>query len=52
MKDHNFIPRENKENKDNNGADREKVIPKIPNKKFTPNSHNNNNRPVGPPGGK
>ena len=39
IKDHNFIPRENKENKD-----------KIPNRKFTPNNHNN--RLVGPPRGK
>ena len=50
IKDHNFIPRENKQNKDNNGADKKKVTPKIPNKKFTPN--NNNNRLVGPPRGK
>ena len=49
-KDHNFMPRENKENKDNNGADKKKVTPKIPNKKFTPNNHNN--RLVGPPRGK
>ena len=49
IKDHNFIPRRNKENKDNNGADKEKVTPKIPNRKFTPNNHN---RLVGPPRGK
>ena len=47
IKDPNFIPRGNKENKDNNGADKKKVTPKIPNKKFTPNNHNN--RLVGPP---
>ena len=50
IKDHNFIPRDNKENKDNNGADKKKITPKIPNKKFTPNYHNN--RLVGPPRGK
>ena len=50
IKDKNFIPRENKENKDNNGADKKKVTPKIPNRKFTPNNHNN--RLVGPPRGK
>ena len=50
IKDHNFIPRGNKENKDNNGADKIKVTPKIPNRKFTPNNHNN--RLVGPPRGK
>ena len=32
IKDHNFIPRGNKENKDNNGADKKKVRPKIPNR--------------------
>ena len=46
----NFIPRGNKENKDNNGADKKKITPKIPNRKFTPNNHNN--RLVGPPRGK
>ena len=50
IKDPNFIPRGSKENKDNNGADKKKVTPKIPNKKFTPNNHNN--RLVGPPRGK
>ena len=50
VEDHNFIPRDNKENKDNNGADKKKVTPKIPNRKFTPNNHNN--RLVGPPRGK
>ena len=50
IKDENFIPRENKENKNNNGADKKKITPKIPNRKFTPN--NNNNRLVGPPRGK
>ena len=39
-----------KENEDNNGADKNKFTPKIPNKIFTPN--NNNNRLVGPPRGK
>ena len=47
IKDPDFIPRDKKENKDNNGADKKKFTPKIPNKKFTPN--NNNNRLVGPP---
>ena len=41
IKDDNFTPRGNKENKDNNGADKKKVTPKIPNRKFTPNNHNN-----------
>ena len=50
IEDENFIPRGNKENKDNNGADKKKVTPKMPNKKFTPN--NNNNRLVDPPRGK
>ena len=50
IKDENFIPRGNKGNKDNNGANKKKVTPKIPNRKFTPN--NNNNRLVGPPKGK
>ena len=50
IKDENFIPRENKENKNNNGADKKNVTPKISNKKFTPN--NNNNRLIGPPRGK
>ena len=50
IKDHNFTPRDNKGNKDNNGADKKKVTPKIPNRKFTPNNHNN--RLVGPPRGK
>ena len=50
IKDENFIPRRNKKNKDNNGADKKKVTPKIPNRKFTPNNHNN--RLVGPPRGK
>ena len=35
IKDENFIPRDNKENKNNNGADKKKVTPKIPNRKFT-----------------
>ena len=46
IKDPNFTPRDNKEIKDNNGADQKKFTPKMPNKKFTPN---NNNRLVGPP---
>ena len=46
-KDPNFIPRDNKENEDNNGAYKKKFRPKMPNKKFTPN--NNDNRLVGPP---
>ena len=50
IKDENFIPRGNKGNKDNNGADKKNVTPKIPNRKFTPNNHNN--RLVGPPRGK
>ena len=50
VEDHNFTPRDNKENKDNNGADKKKFTPKIPNKKFTPNI--NNNCLVGPPRGK
>ena len=50
IKDENFIPSENKENINNNGADKKKVTPKIPNRKFTPNNHNN--RLVGPPRGK
>ena len=37
-------------NKDNNGADKKKVTPEMPHKKFTPN--NNNNHLVGPPRGK
>ena len=45
----NFTPRDNKENKDNNGADKEKFTLKMPHKKFTPT---NNNRLVGPPRGK
>ena len=39
-----------KKNEDNNGADKNKFTPKMPNKNFTPN--NNNNRLVGPPRGK
>ena len=50
VEDHNLTPRDNKENKDNNGADKKKFTPKIPNKKFTPNI--NNNCLVGPPRGK
>ena len=50
IKDPNFIPRDNKENKDNNGADNKKFTPKMTHKKFTPN--NNNHRLVGPPRGK
>ena len=50
IKDPNFTPRDNKENKDSNGADKKKFTPKMPNMKFTPN--NNNNRLVGPPRGK
>ena len=50
IKDPNFTPRDNKENKDNDVADKKKFTPKMPNKKFTPN--NNNNRLVGPPRGK
>ena len=50
IKDHNIIPRGNKENKDNNVANKNKITPKIPNRKFTPNNHNN--RLVGPPRGK
>ena len=42
------LHRDNKENKDNNGADKKKFTPKMPNKKFTPN----NNNLVGPPPGK
>ena len=49
IKDPNFTPRDKKENKDNNGADKKKFTPKTTNKKFTPN---NNNRLVGPPRGK
>ena len=49
IEDPNFISRDNKENKENNGADKEKFAPKMPHKKFTPN--NNNNRLVGPPRG-
>ena len=49
IKDPNFIPRDNIENKDNNGADKKKFTPKMPHEKFTPN---NNNRLVGPPSGK
>ena len=49
IKDPNFTPRGNKENRDNNGADKKKFTPKMPNKKFTPN---NNNCLVGPPRGK
>ena len=41
IKDPNFIPRDNRENKEKKGADK---------KKFTPN--NNNNRLVGTPRGK
>ena len=51
IKDPNFTPRDNKENRDNNGADKKKFTPKMPNKKFTPNN-NNNNRLVGPPRGR
>ena len=47
IKDENFVPRGNKENKDNNSADKKIVTPKKPNIKFTPNNHNN--RLVGPP---
>ena len=36
IKDENFIPRGNKENKDNNGADKKKVTPKIPNRNLHP----------------
>ena len=50
IKDPNFTPRDNKGNKDNNGADKKKFTPNMPHKKFTPN--NNNNRLVGPPRGK
>ena len=50
IKDPNFTPRDNKENKDNDVADKKKFTPKMPNKKFTPN--NDNNRLVGPPRGK
>ena len=50
IKDPKITPRDNKENKDNNGADNRKFTPKMPNKKFTPNS--NYNRLVGPPRGK
>ena len=32
IKDPNFIPRDNKENKDNNGADKKKFTTKMPNK--------------------
>ena len=46
----NFTPRDNKEIKDKNGADKKKFTPKMPHKKVTPN--NNNNRLVGPPRGK
>ena len=49
IKDPNFIPRDDKENKENNGADKKKFTPKMPPKKFTPN--NNDNRLVGPPRG-
>ena len=49
IKDPNFTPRDNKENKDNNGADKKKFKPKMPNKKFTPN---NDSRLVGSPRGK
>ena len=51
VKDPNFTPRDNKENIDNNSADKKKFTPKMPNKKFAPNN-NNNNRLVGPPRGK
>ena len=50
IKDPYFIPRDNKENKDHNGADKKKFTFKMPHKKFTPN--NNNNHLVGPPRGK
>ena len=50
IKDPNFTPGDNKENKDNNGADKKKVTPEMPHKKFTPNN-NNNNCLVGPPRG-
>ena len=46
----NFMPRDNKWNKENNGADEKKFTQKIPHKKFTPND--NNNRLVDPPRGK
>ena len=49
IKDPNFIPRDNKENKDNNSADKKKLTLKMPHKKFTPN---NDDRLVGPPRGK
>ena len=50
IKDPNFIPKDNKESKVNNDADKKKFTPRIPNKKYTPN--NFNNRLVGPPRGK
>ena len=49
IKDPNSTPGDNREKKDNKGADKKKVTPKIRNKKFTPN---NNNCFVGPPRGK
>ena len=49
IKDPNFTPRDNKENKENS-ANKKKFTPKMPNKKFTPN--NNNNHLAGPPRGK
>ena len=52
IKDPNFTRRDNQVNKDNNGADRKKFTPKMPNKKFTPSNNNDNNRLVGPPRGK
>ena len=50
IKDPNFIPRDNKGNKENNGADKKKFTMKMPHNQFTPN--NDNNRLVGPPRGK
>ena len=50
IKDPNFTLRDDKKNKDNNGADKKTFTPKMPHKKFTPNK--NNNRLVGPPRGK
>ena len=58
IKDPNFTPRDSKEIKDSNGADKKKFTPKMPNKKFTPNNNDNNNNKfyiveyVGPPRGK
>ena len=50
IEDPNFIPRDDKKNMENNGADKKKFTPKMPHQKFTPN--NNNNRLVSPPRGK